>query len=238
MHQSQVCFFACSLKVVRIVSDYLLRQHAQFAARAVPLWISVFLLLPMNASCGRNPKTIPDGRLVDHLGESLKAFRSVHRKAYCYRVPGEWAEDDTMKMRFQSIHCGLSAGVTFGGHELLSESNPRYPFGAYATFYRKRLVEITYTLSDANIESVASLIARECGPPLELTKDESGALTRAFWVTKRSSVVVQSIPVNAMASGNGMLKVTNTVLLFATSVTITANEEHNLTRILSPSVLE
>ncbi len=200
-------------------------RKTQFSGPPILLWIGTLLLLPVSAFCSRGPKPVPDGLRVDQLGESLKVFRSVHPKAHCDRVHGEWAEENPRKTWLLWVHCSLDTGVTFGGYELLSESNPRYPFGAYATFYRKRLIEITYTLSNASIAPLVSLIAQECGQPLDLTKDDYGALTGAFWVTKRFSVVVRSIPIQALASDDGILIVTNDVFLFATSVTITAKDE-------------
>lgn len=58
----------------------------------------------------------------------------------------------------------------------------------------------TQRLGTASIESLVSLIAQECGQPSDLTKDDYGALTRAYWVTKRFSVVVRAIPIQALAS--------------------------------------
>ncbi len=172
------------------------------------------------------PKTQFSGRpILLGIGALLLLPVSAFSKAHCDRVHGEWAEENPRKTWLLWVHCSLDTGVTFGGYELLSESNPRYPFGAYATFYRKRLIEITYTLSNASIAPLVSLIAQECGQPLDSTKDDYGALTGAFWVTKRFSVVVRSIPIQALASDDGILIVTNDVFLFATSVTITAKDE-------------
>jgi hypothetical protein len=196
----------------------------QFSAGSVLLWIGT-LLLPLNAFCNRIPKTVPDGLKVDYLGETLKEYRSVHPKAICLRERGEWAEEDPGKTWLLWIHCSLDTGVTVGGYKLLSESDPRYPFGAYATFHRKRLVTITYTLSTGSLESLVSLMGRDCGWPLNLTKDDDGVLRRAFCTTRRFSVVLRSIPIQALTTDNRRLEVTSEVLVFATSVTITAGDE-------------
>jgi hypothetical protein len=197
----------------------------QLKVRPLLLWIAALLLLPVNVFCARVPKTAPDGLKVDHIGESLKEFRSVHRKAYCRRAYGEWDEDDPKKAWLLWIHCSLEAGVTFGGYKLLSESEPRYPFGEYATFYRKRLVSITYTLSTASIESLVSLIGHECGQPLIWTKDDEGVLTGAYWGTKRLSVVIRSVPITALNDNNKTLRVTADIMVYATSVTLAVGSE-------------
>jgi hypothetical protein len=196
----------------------------QFKVGAILLWIGT-LLLPLNAFCNRIPKTVPDGLKVDYLGESLKEYRSVHPKAVCLREHGEWAEEDPGKTWLLWIHCSLDTGVTVGGYKLLSESDPRYPFGAYATFHRKRLVTISYTLSTVSLESLVSLIGHDCGLPLNLTKDNDGVLRRASCATSGFSVVLRSIPIQALTTDNRRLEVTSEVLVFATSVTFTAGDE-------------
>jgi hypothetical protein len=194
-------------------------------ALPIPFWTFALLLLPASVFCNQLPKTAPDGLRADQLGETLKQFRSVHPKAECRRVHGVWSEGESKEKWFLWIHCSLSSGVTFGGFGLLSESDPRYPFGAYAIFYKKRLVEITYTLSGANIEPFVSLLAQECSQHLDLTKDDHGVVMRASCATKQFSVVVRTITVQALASDKGLLNVTSNVLLFATSVTIAATDK-------------
>ena len=191
----------------------------------IPFWTCALLLLPASVFCNQLPKTAPDGLRADQFGETLNLFRSVHPKAECRRVHGVWSEGEPKEKWFLWIHCSLSSGVTFGGFGLLSESNPRYPFGAYAIFYKKRLVEITYTLSGADIEPLVSLLARECSQHLDLAKDDHGVVIRASCATKQFSAVVQTIPVQALASDKGLLNVASNVLLFATSVTIAAAGE-------------
>ena len=194
----------------------------RLTTRLILLLVGASLLLPANASCSRTARTVPDGLKVDHLGESLREFRSVHRKAYCRRAQGEWDEDEPKKAWLLWIHCSLETGVTFGGYKLLCESEPRYPFGAYATFYRKRLVAITYTLSTANIESLVSLIGRG---RVSMTKVDCGVLTGVSWSDKGSSIVIQLIPIRTLKYSPGLLRVTNNVVGFATSVSFTSDSE-------------
>src|ERR1700674_308032 len=207
------------------VRNYLFHWKTHIAARQSLLWIGAMLLLPANAFCSRVPKTVPDGLKVDHLGESLREFRSVHRKAYCHRAYGEWTEEDPRGTWFLWIHCSLDAGVTFGGYKLLSESDHRYPFGAYAIFHRKRLVAITYTLFTESIESLVLLIGHAYSQPLTTKKDYDGMLTGAFWTDNRFSVVVRLIPIQALNSDEGLLRVTSNILVFATSVSFAARDE-------------
>jgi hypothetical protein len=192
------------------VRTFSFNWKTQSKVGSVLLWIGT-LLLPLNAFCNRIPKTVPDGLKVDYLG--------------CLRERGEWAEEDPGKTWLLWIHCSLDTGVTVGGYKLLSESDPRYPFGAYATFHRKRLVTISYTLSTVSLESLVSLIGHDCGLPLNLTKDNDGVLRRAFCATRGFSVVLRSIPIQALTTDNRRLEVTSEVLVFATSVTFTAGDE-------------
>lgn len=205
----------------RIVSSNLNCWKAQFIARPIFLWIGALLLLPANASCRRVPRTIPDGLKVDHLGESLKEFKSVHREAHCHRAYGEWTEEDPKGTWLRWIHCSLEAGMTFGGQKLLSESEPQYPFGVYATFFQKRLVSITYYLDvDISLESLVSLIGHECSQPIFWEKDENGRLTGAYWGTKRLSVIIRSVPMAVLNDDNKTLSVTADIVVYARSVTI------------------
>ena len=190
----------------------------------------VALLLPLNVSCNGTLKTIADGLNVDHLGETLREFRSVHKKAYCHRANGDWDENDSKKAWLLWIHCSLETGVTFAGYKLLSESEPRYPFGVYATFYRRRLVSITYTLSQLSteeIESLVSLIGHDCRRPLIWTEDDEGVVTGVHWGDKRLSVVIRSVPIAVLNENNKTLRATAEIMEFATSVTMAVGSEND-----------
>jgi hypothetical protein len=210
---------------MRLRGNILYWWKRRFRAVLIPIWACALLLLQASVFCKQIPKTAPDGLRMDYLGETLKVFRSVHPKADCHRVHGVWAEGDPKEKWFRWINCSVATGVTFGGYELLSEANPVYPFGAYATFYKKRLIEITYTLSNATIEPLVSRLARDCGQPLDSTKDDHGAVAQASCTTTKFSVVVRTIPVQSMASDKGLINLTRNVLLFATSVTIAVSDK-------------
>jgi hypothetical protein len=175
-----------------------------YASRGQIFLLGALLLAPVSAFCGRNhPQPILDALRVDKLGESVRAFRSIHRKASCHRIHGAWEEGAPKTVRLMWMYCSFDRGARFAGYELLSELHPEYPFGADATFYKKRLVEITYTISDANVESIVSLIEQEYGPPLGSTRDENSVMMQARWASKRLSVVVRAVPIQAQTSTTG-----------------------------------
>jgi hypothetical protein len=98
----------------------------------------------------------------DQLGESLKRFRSLHRDATCVMRPTGGFDDKTFKTNWLPwVDCSLAKGGAFEGQVLLAEANPARPFGILGTFYMKRLVELSYTLSTTSIDALLQILDRK-----------------------------------------------------------------------------
>jgi hypothetical protein len=137
----------------------------------------------------------------DQLGESLSRFRSLHRKARCTRRPNESSDEHSLKRDWLKwVDCGLEEGVNFEGHELLAEVSPTLPFGVFASFNSKRLVELTYTLSITSIDTLLPVLAKRYGKAFLTTYDRKGLMDSATWSDREASLIVELAPIcSAMA---------------------------------------
>src|SRR4029077_19353818 len=98
----------------------------------------------------------------DQLGEALERFRSLHRDATCVMRPTAGIVDKTFKTNWlRWVDCSVAKGNTFEGQELLAEAIPARPFGILGSFYKKKLVELSYTLSTPSIDELLQILNRK-----------------------------------------------------------------------------
>jgi hypothetical protein len=132
----------------------------------------------------------------DQLGESLSKFRSLHKKASCTRRPNESSDERSLKRDWLKwVDCSLEEGVTFEGLELLAEVYPTRPFGLFASFNRKRLVELNYTLSITSIDVLLPRLEKLYGEAFRVTYDRKGLADSAMWSDKEASLDVELVPI-------------------------------------------
>lgn len=158
-------------------------------------------------TCGRNRSSPPIIRLVDdRLGESLKEFRSRHRKAACHRRSNEEGDERTSKAHWLAwVDCSVERGVSFMGVETLAEADPAHPLGMFATFHDKQLVELSYTLAIRSTETLLPRIASELGEPTRVVPAGSNEPESFTWIGQSESLTLEVIPVRFVAAGPYLL---------------------------------
>jgi hypothetical protein len=140
----------------------------------------------------------------DHLGESLKDFRSQHKRASCHRRPS--GEDEEKKLRAEWltwVDCGFE-GTTLVGVETIG--NPSQSFGMFATFHDKKLVELGYTLADQSIAALFPSLVRKLGEPSQILFTE-GELQLAAWVRWRETFTVEFLSLPPVATDRQFLRI-------------------------------
>jgi hypothetical protein len=143
----------------------------------------------------------------DQLGESLSRFRSLHKKASCIRRPNESSDERSLKRDWLKwVDCSLEEGVTFEGLELLAEVYPTRPFGVFASFNRKRLVELTYTLSITSIDALLPSLDKLYGEAFHRTYDRKGLLDSARWSDREASLEVELVPISPAVADRDFLR--------------------------------
>lgn len=89
------------------------------------------------------------------------------------------------------------------GQKLYAEANPSRPFGMLATFYKRRLVELSYMLSSTSFDSLSLTLASKCGKASHATYDGAGNMVSIEWVDRVASLDLQFVPIfPAIAKGN------------------------------------
>jgi hypothetical protein len=143
----------------------------------------------------------------DQLGESLSRFRSLHKKANFIRRPNESSDERSLKRDWLKwVDCSLEEGVTFEGHELVAEVYPTRPFGVFASFNRKRLVELTYTLSITSINALLPSLDKRYGEAFRMTYDRKGLVDSATWSDQEASLDVELVPIYDAAADRDFLR--------------------------------
>jgi hypothetical protein len=89
----------------------------------------------------------------------------------------------------------MQRGVTLEGQKLLGETNPARPFGMLGTFYKKRLIELSYTLSTSSISVLLPILGEQYGLPDRLTRDRTGNVEFASWTGHEECLIVERVPV-------------------------------------------
>jgi hypothetical protein len=144
------------------------------------------------------------GLNTDQLGESLKKFRSLHTDAKCIVRPIEWSDERSFKTNWLLwVDCSLEKGVSFEGQELLARSDPDRPFGVFASFYKRKLIELSYTLSTTSIEDLLPILHRVYGKPDQVTRSAAGILDSVTWAYHKVNLDVELVPISpAVVDGN------------------------------------
>ncbi len=146
----------------------------------------------------------PPLNLNDHLGESLKVFRSRHKKATCHRRPSGEAEESKLRAEWLTwVDCGLE-GTMFIGVETVGNSSQ--PFGMFATFHNKKLVELGYTLADQSIAALFPALVGRLGEPSRVLFTE-GELQLVTWVRWRETLTVEFLSLPPVATDGQFLRI-------------------------------
>jgi hypothetical protein len=144
----------------------------------------------------------------DQLGESLKKFRSLHREANCVVPPIEWSDERGFKKNWLLwMDCSLGKGVSFEEPELLAKINPYRPLDIFASFYKRKLVELYYTLSSTSIEGLLPILHRAYGEPNHTTRDPAGFLDSVTWADHTASLVVEVVPISPVTADGHFLRI-------------------------------
>jgi len=145
---------------------------------------------------------------ADQLGESLKKFRSLHQDAKCVVRPTEWFDERSFKRNWLLwVDCSLERGVSFTGQELSARANSGGSFGVFASFYKRKLIDLKYTLSATSIEALLPVLKRAHGEPAHITRDTSGFLDSAAWDDHAASLVVELVPVSPTVVDGDFLRI-------------------------------
>lgn len=171
--------------------------------------IVVFIELSGSTARARDGRRTLTLRLNDdQLGESLNRFRSLHTEANCVVRPIEWSDERSFKANWLLwVDCSLEKGVTFEGHELLAEVDPARPFGLFASFYKRKLVELSYTLAVASIEALLPILYRQYGAADYVAHNKAGLLNAATWKGSTASLDVELVPILPAVSDRGFLQI-------------------------------
>jgi hypothetical protein len=171
--------------------------------------IVVFMELSGNTARARDGRRTLTLRLNDdQLGESLKRFRSIHKKAICVVRPIEWSDERSFKGNWWLwVDCSLEKGVTFEGHELLAEVDPARPFGLFASFYKRKLVEVSYTLCLASVEALLPILYKGYGAADNVAHNKAGSLDAATWKGSTASLDVELVPIFPAVSDRDFLQI-------------------------------
>lgn len=136
----------------------------------------------------------------DQIGESLKHFHRFHKDALCTRRPIEEFSAERFRATESSwIDCNIRTTTVPAGQKLLIEADPTRPFGVFASFYKRRLIEFSYTLAATPLEPLVQTLQRQYGQPSRATRDNTGQLDSVTWLSRavRLDVSVVSIPAAA-----------------------------------------
>ena len=175
-----------------------------YAARVFML--ATVVVLAVLAEVGAQAKgrsAVPLGALNDDpLGESLKEFRSRHKEAECRRRPSGESDGRALKARwFTWVDCGFEHGVTFMGVETLAQANPSLPFGMFATFHDKRLVELSYTFEIQAVSSLYPALVSKLGQPTQHLHGTEGRLESATWTAQEGSLTLELVTMSFFVDG-------------------------------------
>ena len=161
---------------------------------------------------------------ADHLGESLKSFLARHREAKCHRRPS--AESDELKLKEEWltwVDCGLEKGIKFKGLEILAEVNPSQPFGMFATFHEKKLVDLSYILAIPSINILLPTLREEFGSPSQILSAGDGDVESVTWVGQTASLVLEFVPLPPIVAERHFLRMHSGPPIHAVRVRICLN---------------
>lgn len=144
----------------------------------------------------------------DQLGESLNRFRKLHRGASCVVRPIAWSDERSFKGNWLKwVNCSLERGPMFAGYRLLGEANPTLPFGLFASFYKKKLVELSYTLAATSIDDLLPVLSKQYGQANRVIYNKSDDVDFASWVGGKALLDVELVPITPAISDRSFLRV-------------------------------
>lgn len=140
----------------------------------------------------------------DQLGESLSRFRALHREASCVVQPTGGSNELSFKANWLLwADCSLEKAVSFGGQGSLAGVDPARLPVVFASFYEKKLVELSYTLSITSIEAVLPILSRGIGAADRVVRNQTGFFDSATWADRAASLDVELVPIlPAVVDGN------------------------------------
>ena len=144
----------------------------------------------------------------DQLGESLKRFRSLHKNTVCTARPMPWSDDRSFRKNWLLwIDCSLESTSPFVGTRLLAETNPRAPLGTFASFRKKRLVELSYTLAGTLIDDLLPALGGRYGRPDRIAYNRMGRVDFASWISRNAVLDAELIPIAAATADRNFLRI-------------------------------
>jgi hypothetical protein len=171
--------------------------------KLLPLLVSALALVGTPAR--ERPLPTPFKLSDDHLGESLKEFRSRHKRASCHRRPSGEAEESKLKAEWLTwVDCGFE-GTGFSGEVSIRE-NPSQSCRMFATFHDKKLVELGYTLADQSIANLLPALVRRLGEPSRTLFTE-GDLQSVTWERLQETLTIESISIPPVAIDGQFLRI-------------------------------
>jgi hypothetical protein len=140
----------------------------------------------------------------DQLGESLNRFRALHREASCVVQPTGWSNDLSFKANWLLwVDCSSEKVASSEGPELLAGVVPGHPLMVFASFYKRKLVELSYTLSITSIEALLPILSRRIGTADRVVHNQAGVLDSVTWADRAVSLDVELVPtLPAVVDGN------------------------------------
>ena len=122
--------------------------------------------------------------------------------------PTAWSDERTFKAGWLKwVNCSLQSGSTFAGERLLGEVNPTRPFGLFASFYKKKLVELSYTLAATSIDALLPVLSKWYGQARRVTYDKKGRVDFASWVARKALLDVKLVPIAPAIADGSFLRV-------------------------------
>jgi hypothetical protein len=171
--------------------------------------LAAFSTVPGRIAEAREVRRIRSpGLSTDQLGESLNKFRSLHKDAKCIVRPVEWSDERSFKTTWLLwVDCSLEKRVAFEGKTLLAEVDPIRPFWVFASFYKKRLVELTYTLSTESMDALLPIFDRRYGESIRTTYNRTGFVDSAEWSDREASLDVELVPISLAIADRDFLRI-------------------------------
>jgi hypothetical protein len=178
----------------------------------------VSTLAVIDAQARRRPVPLSLKLNDDHLGESLKDFRSRHKNARCHRRPSGEAEESKLRAAWLTwVDCGFENSTVMG----METVQGNQPFGTFATFHDKKLVEISFTLADQTIAAILPTLIRKLGEPSRILLNEIDELQSVTWVRWRETLTVEFLLLPPVATDRQFLRIKRGVPARAVQVRMT-----------------
>lgn len=148
----------------------------------------------------------------DRLGEPLREFLSRHKEASCHRRPSDENAQPKHKIDWLAwVDCGF-----YKRSFIATQGNQ--PFGTYATFRNKKLVELGYGFRTESLESVILGLHRSLGEPSQVSYTKGGEFQSAIWVIGKVTARVEIITLPPLTADGQTLRIGEGVRVRAVQV--------------------